>query len=316
LSVELIPYHKIFDGSMKRFLAVFLLTSFVVLSCSKRKELVEKKEPLRNRSAGFLLRKYDDNQFKFDWLGMKIDAEYSVMGESQGFKATIRMKRDSIIWISISPALGIEMIRMVVTEDSLKYLSKIPENKFYYLGQFEDINNLVGIGIDFDMLQDLLIGNALGLDKDEGKFRSETDNDNYLLISKYKRKVRRVVGVDDRKLEDDTIVVNPNDPRYQRSLRRVDEENDLIVSRYWLEPERFKLTKSVFNDLVRQRTMELRYSEFHQDSEQYYPAKCDLTLKNPTGDQEMNFEITKLSSGKSYDFPFDIPEDYIRKDSL
>lgn len=310
------PYHKAYDYMMKRSAVIFLLVSLVAFSCSKKKELVEKKEPLRNRSAGFLLRKYEENMFKFDWLGMKIDADYAVMGETQGFKATIRMKRDSIIWISITPALGIEMIRMVVTEDSLKYISKIPENKFYYLGQFEDINNLIGIGIDFDMLQDLLIGNALGLDKDEGKFRSETDDGNYLLISKYKRKVRRVVGIDDRKLEDDTIVVNPNDPRYQRTMRRVDEENVLIVSRYWLEPENYKLTKSIFNDLVRQRTMEVRYSEFQQDHEQYFPAICSLKLSNPGGDQEMRFEITKLSSGKSYEFPFDIPEDYIRKDSL
>jgi hypothetical protein len=293
-----------------------ILQSVLIFSCGKKKELVEKKEPLRNRTAGYLLRKYEDNQFKFDWLGMKVDADYVVMGETQGFKATIRMKRDSIIWISISPALGIEMIRMVVTADSLKYVSKIPENKFYYLGQFEDINNLIGIGIDFEMLQDLLIGNALGLDRDEGKFRSEIDNENYLLISKYKRKVRRVVGVDDRRLEDDTIVVNPNDPRYQRTLRRVDEEDELIVSRYWLEPDQFKLTKSIFNDLIRQRTMEVRYSDFQQDSEQYYPSKCSLLLKNPAGDQGLEFEITKLSSGKSYDFPFEIPDDYIRKDTL
>ena len=296
--------------------AFILLLSVLLMSCSRKKDLVQKREPMRNRSAGYLLRKYEDARYKFDWLGMKIDADYAVMGETQGFKATIRMKRDSIIWISITPALGIEMIRMVVTADSLRYLSKIPDNKFYYVGAFEEINDLIGIGVDFEMFQDLLIGNALGLDKDEGKFRSETDEGNYLLISKYKRKVRRVVGVDDRRLESDTIVVNPNDPRYQRTLRRVDEEDDLIVSRYWLEPDNYKLTKSVFNDLIHQRTMEVRYSDFQQDNQQYYPAACSLLVKKPQGDQEMRFEITKLSSGKSYDFPFEIPEDYMRKDTL
>jgi hypothetical protein len=96
----------------------------------------------------------------------------------------------------------------------------------------------------------------------------------------------------------------------------VDEEDELIVSRYWLEPDRYKLTKSVFNDLIRQRTMEVRYSNFQQDNEQYYPSKCSLLLKNPMGDQGLEFEITKLSSGKSYDFPFEIPDDYMRKDTL
>jgi len=292
-----------------------LITLLVVSACKSKKETV-KKDPLRNRSAGFLLRHYEENKFDFDWAGMKVDAEYMVMGETQGFKATIRMKKDSAVWISITPALGIEMIRMLVTPDSLKYLSKIPENKFYYLGTFEDINKLIGVGLDFDMLQDILIGNAIGLEKDEGRFRSETEDESYLLISKYKRRVRRVVGVDDRKLEDDTIVVNPNDPRYQRTLKKVDEDEGLIVSRYWLEPENFRLVKSVFNDLIRQRTMELQYNEFQLNENQIYPSQCRLTLNNPQNRQELSFEITKLSTGKPYDFPFEIPEDYIRKDSL
>ncbi len=301
-------------GSLKVFLT-FMIAALFLIACKSKKDTV-KKDPLRNRTAGFLLRHYEENKFDFEWAGMKVDAEYMVMGETQGFKATIRMKKDSAVWISITPALGIEMIRMLVTPDSLKYLSKIPENKFYYLGTFEDINKLIGVGLDFDMLQDILVGNAIGLEKDEGRFRSETENESYLLISKYKRRVRRVVGVDDRRLEDDTIVVNPNDPRYQRTLKRVDEEDGMIISRYWVEPEHFRLIKSVFNDLIKQRTMELHYSEFQLNEDQIYPSQCRLILNNPSAQQELNFEITKISTGKPYDFPFEIPEDYIRKDSL
>jgi hypothetical protein len=137
-----------------------------------------------------------------------------------------------------------------------------------------------------------------------------------LLISKYRRKVRRVVGVDDRKLEGDTILVNPDDPRFRRTAKRTDEEDGLIISRYWLEPSGFRLVKSVFNDLLRQRTMEISYDDFQSDGEQYYPAKCRLLMSSTQVRQEMRYEITKLSSGKPYEFPFEIPEDYVRRDSL
>ncbi len=293
-----------------------IATGIFLASCHKKKDVVSTKEPLRNRAAGFLLRRYEENKYNFDWLGMKIDADFMSMGESQGFKATIRMRRDSAIWISITPALGIEMIRVMVTPDSLKYLSKIPEKKFYYLGGFDDVNKLVGVELDFEMLQDMLIGNAIGLEKDEGRFRSETEEDKYLLISKYRRKVRRIVGVDDRKLEDDTIVVNPNDPRYQRTMRRIEGDEGIIVSRYWLEPDNFRLIKSVFNDVIKQRVMEIGYSEFQQDGDQFYPSKCLIMLDNSKDKQELSFEITKISSGKSYDFPFEIPDDFPRRDSL
>lgn len=296
-------------------LAVLMALMMIVSACRKPKDAV-REVPVKNRTAGYLLKRYAENKYDFDWLGMKVDASFGTEENSDNFKATIRMRKDSVIWVSIVPALGIEMIRVMITPDSLKYLSKIPENKFYYTGGFEDIVRLIGIEFDFEMLQDLLVGNAIGLEKDEQRFRSEIEGDDYLLISKYRRKVRRVVGVDDRKLEGDTILVNPDDPRYRRTVKRADEEDGLIISRYWLEPAGFRLVKSVFNDLLRQRTMEINYADFQPDGEQYYPAKCRLLMSSTQLRQEMRYEITKLSSGKPYEFPFEIPEDYARRDSL
>jgi len=301
----------------QRFLSLTLVV--IVMSamsaCRKPKEVV-RETPVKNRTAGYLLKRYSENKYAFDWLGMKVDASFGTEDNSDNFKATIRMRKDSAIWVSIVPALGIEMIRVMITPDSLKYLSKIPENKFYYTGGFDEIGRLIGIDFDFEMLQDLLVGNAIGLEKDEQRFRSEIDDNDYLLISKYRRKVRRVVGVDDRKLEGDTILVNPDDPRFRRTAKRTDEEDGLIISRYWLEPAGFRLVKSVFNDLLRQRTMEISYEDFQPDGEQYYPAKCRLVMSSTQVRQEMRYEITKLSSGKPYEFPFEIPEDYVRRDSL
>jgi hypothetical protein len=291
-----------------------LLCATVLLSaCRSSKGTSETKEPPKDRSASYLLKRYDRNKFVYDWVGMKIDADFVTMGESQGFKASIRMKKDSAIWISISPALGIEVFRILITPDSLKYLSKIPENKFYYIGTSASLSELAKIDLDFDMLQDILMGNAIGLEKDEGKFRTSVDGFNYLLTSKYKRKVKRVVGIDDRRLSPtDTIVVNPNDPRYQRSLRRADED-ELIVSRYWLESENFRMVRSVFNDLVNQRAIDISYADFKQEGEQFYPARCVMKLAEASRQEELSFKITKLVTDKTYEFPFEIPEGFEKK---
>ena len=276
----------------------------MVLSACKSTERAAKEKAVKNRTAGFVLKRYNESRFDYDWLGMKVDADFGTETESSGFKATIRMRKDSLIWVSITPALGIEMIRVMITPDSLKYLSKIPDNKFYYLGNFEDVNKLVGTAFDFEMLQQLLVGNAIGLEKDERRFRSEVDGDDYLLISKYRRK------------ESDTILVNPDDPRFQRTMRKSDDADELIVSRYWFEAAQFRLVKSIFNDLLRQRTLEISYNDFHSSEEQFYPAKCRLTISNPQVKQVLNYEITKLASGKAYEFPFEIPVDYVRRDTL
>jgi len=313
LNARIATYLSFGQRCLSFTLLVIVMTA--MSACRKPKEVV-RETPVKNRTAGYLLKRYAENKYAFDWLGMKVDASFGTGDNSDSFKATIRMRKDSAIWVSIVPALGIEMIRVMITPDSFKYLSKIPENKFYYTGGFDEIGRLIGIDFDFEMLQDLLVGNAIGLEKDEQRFRSEIDDNDYLLISKYRRKVRRVVGVDDRKLEGDTILVNPDDPRFRRTAKRTDEEDGLIISRYWLEPTGFRLVKSVFNDLLRQRSMEISYEDFQSDGEQYYPAKCRLLMSSTQVRQEMRYEITKLSSGKPYEFPFEIPEDYVRRDSL
>lgn len=293
------------------FVGVFLITSFLY-SCKSKKEITTT-DPIRERSAGYLLKRYERNEFQYDWVGMKVSAEVLTLGETQSFKANIRMKKDSVIWISISPALGIEVLRVLITPDSVKYVSKIPENKHYYLGGFSVINEISKMDIDFATFQDILLGNAIGLEKDEGKFRSEVDENNYLLISKYKRKVKKAVGMDDKDIEpDDTIVVNMNDKRVQKAVKKSDE-NDLIISRYWLEPENFHLVRSLFYDIVNMRNVDIEYSDFKLEGEQYYPSNCRLNVKDARQTQEVRFEITKINTDKTYDFPFEIPEDFERK---
>lgn len=300
---------------MRKLVFLNILIAVVLLfgSCKSSKKAAGYQEPLKDRSAGYLLKRYEKNTFKYDWLGMKLDVDVKKLGETTGFKANIKSKKDSVIWISISPALGIEMIRVMITPDSIKYISKIPENKYYYAEKFESLLDIAQVDFDFEMLQDILVGNAIGLEKDEGKFRTSVDGQRYLLVSKYKRKIRRVVGVDDRKLNpNDTIIVNPNDPRYQRTVRRAEDE-PLIVSRYWLEPEHFKLVRSIFNDLINQRTIEINYEDFQEEGEQFYPKKGLIDIKDAGEQQQIDFKVVRIAIDKSYDFPFEIPEDYERK---
>lgn len=296
------------------FVFVFLL--LILSACKKKKELAVRDEPLRDRTAGYLLKRYEKNQFDYEWLGMKVSADFKNGEDEQSFKATIRVRKDSAVWISITPALGIEVIRLLITEDSLKLLSKIPDNHYYFIGNLDQLSSKIGIDLEFEMLQNLLIGNAIGLDRDENKFRTEINDDKHLLISKYKRKMRRMVGVDDRKLESDTIILNQNDPRYRRTIRRVDEDDELLISRYWLDPDHYRLVKSVFNDLVRARVMEVRHEEFEELEGQSYPTKTELMVNDGQKLLTMNIEILKLVTDKTYDFPFEIPDDYPKRDSL
>ncbi|MBL7941603.1 MAG: DUF4292 domain-containing protein, partial [Flavobacteriales bacterium] len=210
-------------------------------------------------------------------------------------------------------ALGIEVLRVMITPDSVKYVSKIPDNKYYYEGDFEVVNEMVKTNIDFDMLQDILVGNAIGLEKDEGKFRSEIDGSRYLLTSRYKRKVKKVVGVDDKDMETvDTIAYNPNDRRYQRAVEKADD-GELVISRYWLNGETYRLEKSVFDDLLHKRTIEIEYSDFEEVDGQFYPSKCLVRIHDWNQVNELRFTIDRISAGKAYELEYEVPEGFERR---
>ncbi len=77
----------------------------------------------------------------------------------------IRMKYDSIIWVSVVPALGIEVARVRITRDSVLLVNKL--QKTYFRGDFPSLQAKYQVPIDFKMLQDALVANYVPLPEDQ-----------------------------------------------------------------------------------------------------------------------------------------------------
>ena len=83
-------------------------------------------------------------------------------GKDYKFNAIIRIKKDSMIWMSINAELGIEAFRMMITRDSVKILDKL--KKTVRLRSVSYLQEQVHLPVDFQTLQDMLMGNPLFLD--------------------------------------------------------------------------------------------------------------------------------------------------------
>lgn len=257
--------------------------------------------------------RYEKNEFQFEWVGMKLSADVASPEGKQGFKANLRMRKDSVIWISISPALGVEMLRVMITPDSVKYVSKIPNNKHYFLGRLDEMSEFSASEITFDMIQNMLLGNPVDLNLQEDKFTSHIDDQQYALISKYNRKMKKVVGMDDKALNpDDSLEIDASEKKYQRILKRSDDE-DLLLKRYWFDGYDYRLMKTMFDDLYYKRSVTIEHDDFKEEDNQYYPSETKMTLSTPEMTSTFEFKITRLKLNKPYEFPFEIPSDYERK---
>ena len=284
---------------MNKYLIIFFIP---FLFACKSKEVVVTQEPLKERTQAFLTRNIEKNKFEFDWLGMKLDAEFTSGEEQQGFKATVRMRKDSAVSVSVSPALGIEVLRLLVDKDSLKMVSDIPGDKYVFLGSVNQLTELAKIDLDLSTLQDLLIGNPIGLSREEGRMKSgieKLDVEYYTLVSRLSRRVRRAS-------EDQDSLTNRDGRRVPKRL----EDNDWISSKFWIESDLYKVVKCELTDIRTKRMVQINYSEFDEEDPSHYPHKCNIQIDDVKGKTVLDFKIVRLNTQNHYDFSFDYDKDY------
>ena len=188
---------------------------------------------------------------------------------SKGFKAHIRCVIDSAAWISVVPALGIEVARALLTTDSLKVMDKIGDK--YWVGDTAQAKRKFGLAPELSLFQQALLGMPIGLDP-EDKYKSEREDGQYTLTSKEKRRFRRAaedLAIDDTLAHDHDM----NERRLERTLRKA-EKKDAIVFKYWLEPDSFRVTRVLISDLAHDQQADVRYSSRTTVNGQIGRASC------------------------------------------
>ncbi|ALW84547.1 hypothetical protein AUC43_05280 [Hymenobacter sedentarius] len=94
----------------------------------------------------------------FTFLNAKGKAQINMKGQKQGANVTLRMRRDSIIWISAG-LVGVEGVRAVLTHDSVRVLNKL--EKTYFSGGYDYLSKLLNVPVSFAQMQALLLGDYL-----------------------------------------------------------------------------------------------------------------------------------------------------------
>jgi hypothetical protein len=156
--------------------------------------------PVRDAHADSLLvirqtlEKLGRNHIDFNTFNAKLKVHYEGSdGKDYEFNAFLRIRKDSMIWVSVNAALGIEAFRLLITPDSVRILDKL--KKVVRLRSVNYLQDEVHLPVDFRTLQDLLIGNPIFLDtgriawyKDEARggislFSAGTTFRNFLTLS-------------------------------------------------------------------------------------------------------------------------------------
>ena len=260
------------------------IAAVVVLSSCKHQKKISETKPKCNvdfKNAKWLTEKLKSNEFHFNTFDAKLDVEATVDSSTNSFVASLRIKKDSIIWISISK-LGIEAARVLITKDSVKLVNRI--NNQYFKGDFAYISKLLNSQLDYEILQALLVGNSVSFYDDDERLKGGVSDCQYLLGTIRKHKLKKV-------MEKGKELKDPSQNIY-------------------LNPDTFKILRILFYDFDLNRSFEANYSEFTMvDSTQLFPSKMTFNIK---AQKNIAIDIHYLREkiNEEVTFSFKIPDNY------
>ncbi len=144
-------------------------------------------------------------EIDFDYFNAKTKVRYAEGDKIINGNANIRIKKDSLIWFSVSPSIGLEATRIMITKDTAIVINRM--DKEYYIFNFDEISRYFNFKIDYDLIQAILLGNlARPLDQ---KTQIAKEN-NYFMIKQKSGPldIQSYVLADNKKIE--TVLINEN----------------------------------------------------------------------------------------------------------
>jgi hypothetical protein len=277
---------------------LFLIISFTFsFSCKNKKKLKKAEEVvvapedtlgkcrLDYKNAKALSRYIKENEFKFEWVSAKANVESNVDNKEESFDIRVKMRKDSAMLVSIQYVLGLEVAKVLITKDSVKFVNYI--QKTYFKGDFHYINELLNADLDYDLLQAVLFGNSAQYHEEESRLKPVTDRQNchYMLSTERKRRLRRIQQAGTAELKDalQTLTLNPDNYKILRNEFIEPSTNRMFIAEY----SQFMHKDSVFApyhvniDIVAQKkaTVKIDYVRIEKNTPQKLslniPAKYD-----------------------------------------
>ena len=98
----------------------------------------------------------------FEWMTANLDIQAEGNGMSfDNLTGQLRMRNDSIVWLSVTATMGVEVLRAKVSNDSVWVLNRM--EKTYLAEPLDSLGAKVGMPLSLPLVQTLLLDNNEGV---------------------------------------------------------------------------------------------------------------------------------------------------------
>lgn len=238
--------------------------AFLAFSC-KSKKLVTDGSLDEKLSAKTIIRSHYQNAINFKTLSGKMRIDYSDGEDAQGVSVSLRMEKDKAIWISAP--FGV--VKAYITPGRVTFYNKLQNE--YFDGDFAYLSKYVGMELDFEQVQNLLMGQAL-LNLNDGKYDASVTGENYQLKPKKAMELFKVL--------------------------------------FQVNPKNFRMASQQLSQPSKKRLLQINYSEYEQIGKYLLPQKIVVAAIDQNERSTIDIGYRNIEFDRSLNFPYDIPDGY------
>ncbi len=265
--------NKLFLRNIK--ILAFLLPAIVLFEgCRPAREVTPDIDPLVMAPQKVLMAVHA-HQASFDFFSTRFSGTATLDDRNYSVSGNIRIRKDSAIYVSVAPFLGIEIARAMITPDTVKFINRL-ENT-YFVGDMRFINNMLGTDLDFYMLQSILVGSDFN--------HFTTDN-----FQVRKDRGMMLLHASARKRE------GKSSQTYQHNL--------------WLDYKTWRIQQALLFQPDEKRVIRTNYQNFQNVDGQEFPAEVSLEFSDPVSRAELSMKYSRTSLNNPRQMTFSIPPRY------
>lgn len=249
---------------LKRIVALILLSTFVI-SCGSRRSAG--KIATKNAEAVSVIKKHYTSETNFKTASGKLRAVYKDDEKTQSVNLSFRMEKDKAIWMSAN-ILGFPVAKAYITPTSVSYYEKVTQT--YFDGDFRLVSDFLGTPLDFQKLQNLLIGQAIY----------------------------------DLREEEYDFMQSP------RGFQFVKDEKTMMKKMFLLNFSNYKAEAQQLIQDDENRGLTVTYSDYQEVDGLIFPENIKIIANEGGSSTNIDLTYRNISFNEEVSFPFDIPSGY------
>lgn len=235
-----------------------------ITSCKSTKKIASGEANL-DLSAKQLIKENAKQSPEFKTLQARLKISYSSEDDEQTHSVTFRIKKDEIIWINSA----FSVIRAMITPEKVSFYNKLDNT--YFDGNYKYLSDLLGTELDFEKVQNLLLGETL--------FSLTDDDYNASVI-------------------DDLYVLQP---KHQLQIFEIF---------YILSPTHFKVKSQQISQPKSFRHLQIDYLSYQDINKQAFPENIKIIAVEADKEMIARLEFKSVSLNEDLNFPFNIPSGF------